>query len=144
MLDSRPTRSEELSHLEALLKAHKLCFNDLESQGVELFSVTKEDALVGYFGYEVFGEDALFRSFIVVPEQRTKNYGKLMWEMAKKQLKESKVKHIYLLTNTATEFFLKVGYKLFERTKVPDVIAQTSEFTTFCATDSVCMQYEIE
>ena len=144
MLDSRPTRSNELPHLEALLKANKLCFNDLESQGVELFSVTKEDTLVGYFGYEVFGDNALFRSFIVVPEQRTKNYGNLMWEMARKQLKESGVKHIYLLTNTATEFFMKVGYKSFERTKVPDAIAQTSEFTTFCPTDSVCMRYEIE
>ena len=126
------------------MNAHKLCFNDLESQGVELFSVTKDNKPVGYFGYEVFGENALFRSFIVVPEEQGKNYGVHIWNMAKEQLKERKVKHVYLLTNSATEFFMKVGYKSFERTKVPDAIAQTSEFTTFCPTDSVCMRYELE
>ena len=144
MLDSRPTRSNELPHLEALLKANKLCFNDLESQGVELFSVTKEDTLVGYFGYEVFGDNALFRSFIVVPEEQGKNYGVHIWNMAKEQLKERKVKHVYLLTNTATDFFAKVGYTLFERAQVPESIAQTSEFVTFCPSDSICMRYEIE
>ncbi|MCB0506201.1 MAG: GNAT family N-acetyltransferase [Cyclobacteriaceae bacterium] len=144
MLDSRPTRSTELPHLESLLNAHKLCFNDLESQGVELFSVTKDNKPVGYFGYEVFGENALFRSFIVVPEEQGKNYGVHIWNMAKEQLKERKVKHVYLLTNTATDFFAKVGYTLFERAQVPESIAQTSEFVTFCPSDSICMRYEIE
>lgn len=143
MLDSRPTRSNELSHLEALLDAHKLCFNDLKSQGVELFSVTNEGKLVGFFGYEVFGESALFRSFIVVPEERGKNYGIHIWNMAKDQLKARRVKDVYLLTNTATEFFEKVGYLPFERSNVPATIAQTSEFTTFCPSDSVCMRYEV-
>ncbi|MCB0497854.1 MAG: GNAT family N-acetyltransferase [Cyclobacteriaceae bacterium] len=143
MLDSRPTRSNELPYLEALLSANKLCFNDLESRGVELFSVSRDNKMVGYFGYEIFGEDALFRSFIVVPEERNKNYGHQMWEMAKGHLKNRKVKHVYLLTNTATDFFAKVGYTLFERAHVPVSIAQTSEFVTFCPTDSVCMRYEI-
>jgi len=138
MLDSRPTSPDEIPDLEKLLRSQKLCFNDINSEGVQLFSVLEQDKLIGYYGYELYGKDALFRSLVVLEGLRHKGYGTRCVHLAEKQMKHAGVKKMYLLTNTAANFFESLGFDSVDRQAVPSEISETSEFKTFCPDDSIC------
>ena len=144
MLSSKSAGSKDLDKIQSLLSANKLCFNDINQDGVSLFVVEKNDHHIGYFGVELFGKDGLFRSMIVLPGEGDKGYGVGIWGLALKMMKEKGVQDVYLLTNTAAPFFERQGFKVFDRKAVPDVIGQTSEFVEFCPNDSVCMHYSID
>ncbi len=133
----------EREKLKLLLKTERLCFNDVNTDGVHLFEVKTEDEVVGYFGIEHCGRYALLRSMVVKPAARNKGYGVLIWQQAKQKLQEKEAKEVFLLTNTAAAFFSKQGFIEIPRTSVPDAIAATSEFIDFCPDDSVCMKIEL-
>ena len=143
MLSSKSAGSKDLDKIQSLLSANKLCFNDINQDGVSLFVVEKNDHHIGYFGVELFGQDALFRSMIVLPDERDKGYGAGIWGLALGMMKENGIQDIYLLTNTAATFFEKQGFSVYDRKAVPEAIGETSEFVDFCPEDSVCMRYTI-
>ena len=135
---------EEQESLQELLMSEKLCYNDISDEGVVLYGVKIKHVHVGYFGFQKFGADALFRSMLVQPDARKRGYGTLIWNEAKAKLRETGVKNIYLLTDTATEFFTKQGFVIINRNSVPQSIAMTTEFQDFCPDSSICMKYKID
>jgi len=134
---------EEQEALQEMLKSEKLCYNDISDDGVKLYGISIKHVHVGYFGFEQFGENALFRSMLVQPDARKRGYGTLIWNEAKKTLKEQGVSNVYLLTNTAADFFEKLGFAIIERNSVPESIANTTEFREFCPDSSTCMKINI-
>ena len=143
MLEVNKLNKKERAELEQMLSSHQLCFNDVNEQGVHLYGVSLKAKLVGYFGYELFDNQALFRSMIVVPEARNKGYGALIWRQAKEKLRDEGVNDVYLLTNTAAPFFSKQGFVEIARTSAPEPILATTEFKEFCPADSVCMKINL-
>ena len=135
---------DEQNSLQQLLKSEKLCYNDIAEDGVELYGVKIKHVHVGYFGFEQFNENALFRSMLVQPDARKRGYGSLIWNEAKSKLKEMGVRNVYLLTDTATSFFEKQGFVIVDRNSAPEAIAKTTEFIEFCPDSSVCMKIEID
>jgi amino-acid N-acetyltransferase len=131
---------EELKHL---LKSDQLCFNDINEHGIHLYGVRIKGEQVGYFGYQLFGALALFRSMVVVAVAQNKGYGSLIWQQAKIKLSEEGVKEVYLLTNTAAPFFKKQGFETVARSSAPEPILSTSEFKEFCPENSVCMRIKL-
>ena len=131
---------EEQDALQELLKAEKLCYNDITEAGVKLYGVKIRHVHVGYFGFEQFGTEALFRSMLVQPDARKRGYGTLIWNEAKTLLQEVGVRNIYLLTESATTFFEKQGFIVIDRKTVPASIAATTEFKEFCPDSSICMK----
>lgn len=144
MLKVNKLSEEELNDLGDLLKSDQLCFNDINEDGVHLFNVKFNEEVIGYFGFELFTDQALFRSMVVVPGARGKGYGKLIWQQAKLRLTEIAVKDVYLLTNSAAAFFSKQGFIEIKRDSVPTTIAGTTEFKEFCPSDSICMKFNLK
>ena len=140
MLEVNNLNQEEREGLKHLLKSDQLCFNDINEQGVHLFGVRLKDELIGYFGFEIFNNLALFRSMIVVSVAQGKGYGTLIWQQAKEKLAAEDVKEVYLLTNTAAPFFTKQGFGVIKRESAPEAILGTTEFKEFCPADSICMK----
>ena len=143
MLEVNKLKDEEREGLDHLLRSDQLCFNDINAHGVHLFGVHLKDELIGYFGYELFENQALFRSMIVVPEAKNKGYGTLIWHKAKEKLHSEGVNEVYLLTNTAAPFFSKQGFIEIDRGSAPAAILATNEFKEFCPADSVCMKINL-
>jgi len=143
MLEVNNLNEEEREGLKHLLRSDQLCFNDVNEQGVHLFGVRLKNELIGYFGYEIFANLALFRSMVVVPDGRNKGYGALIWSQAKEKLQDKGVNEVYLLTNTAAHFFSKQGFTEIARTSAPELILATTEFKEFCPADSVCMKINL-
>jgi amino-acid N-acetyltransferase len=136
--------NQEKEELKLLLKSDQLCFNDINEHGVHLYGVKLKDEQVGYFGYELFGTLALFRSMVVVAEAQNKGYGALIWQQAMLKLIEEGVNEVYLLTNTASVFFKKQGFEIVARSSAPAPILATTEFKEFCLDDSVCMKIKLK
>lgn len=143
MLEVNNLNEQEREDLKHLLSSNQLCFNDINEQGVHLFGVNLKDEHIGYFGYQLFDNLALFRSMVVIVEARNKGYGTLIWQQANKKLLAEGIKEVYLLTNTAAPFFSKQGFTEVPRASAPEAISATTEFKEFCPADSIFMKIKL-
>ena len=90
----------------------------------------------GCIGLEVYGSDAVLRSVAVHPEFQGKGVGVGLLQKAIEYARSIHVDRLYLLTDTAEEYFLKHGFEYIDRTTVPLRISQSIEFTTLCPSAS--------
>jgi amino-acid N-acetyltransferase len=90
------------------------------------------DVLVGSGGLEFYNNLALLRSLAVSPELRGQQVGKEIVSQLLEAAKQRGISEVYLLTQTASFFFQKMGFKPVARENVPDAIQKSSEFATVC------------
>lgn len=130
----------EITQALELLNENALPTTDLPKQQVRLFGISENNKLTGCVGIEVFGESALLRSLATSSSSRGKGLGKLLTKKVEATAKEEGVTKLFLLTETAENFFKKMNYSAIERASVPDVIKQTTEFSELCPSTAVAMQ----
>ena len=134
-----PLPPQQRDEAASQLAAAGLCSHDLQQPKVELFAVQKDGYTIGYWGYERYGRATLFRSLLLKPAYRQQGYGSQIWQQAKALLRQQGIRKVYLLTDTAADFFSRLGFVVVARESAPPAIRQTSEFATFCPSGSVCM-----
>lgn len=137
-----------LEKLLKFLQSNKLPHQDIDnaiSTKGRMFLSYYDDSgeLIGSGGLELYGDAALLRSVAVKENQRGKELGKKIIDDLVSQAQKSNIASIFLLTETAKDFFLKRGFKLIERNEVPDAIKASSEFTHVCPSSAVCMFYKL-
>jgi len=130
------------SHRKAvveLLSAEKLPVADLP-ETLENFIVAIADAgVIGVAGFEVYGNYGLLRSVTVRSDVRNKGIaGKLLCRIdALSNLKG--LTELYLLTETAPDYFERKGFQKIGRDEVPDIVKQSSEFSHVCPVSAIVM-----
>jgi amino-acid N-acetyltransferase len=97
------------------------------------------DAVVGAAALEVYGEAALLRSVVVAPEHRGTGLGRAVVSAAEALARDEGVRDLYLLTETATDWFPRLGYALVERADAIAAVGASIEFTTVCRDKGVPM-----
>jgi amino-acid N-acetyltransferase len=137
-----PASQNSFSAAINLLKKNNLPTEDI-SPGTQLFVIEEGDEVIATVAVEYDYSDALLRSLSVSEEKRTSGVGKKLVDFIEDYVKKQGVQHIYLLTTTAENFFLKRGYKTIERDTVPDFIKNTSEYSVICASSSTLMKKEL-
>ena len=120
--------------LMAALEAAQLPTADLSDGGRTFFALDDAGLPVGYGGYELYGEDALLRSVVVLPEQRGKGYGREITDAVLAIAAQAGARRAFLLTTTAEDFFAHEGFALMERRDAPRAILATKQATTICST----------
>ncbi|WP_416359947.1 GNAT family N-acetyltransferase, partial [Burkholderia cepacia] len=65
--------------------------------------------------------------------------GQELVEKMEKRARATGVSSLWLLTNSATEFFQGAGYTTVHRNEVPTVIKGSREFAELCPASAVCM-----
>lgn len=108
----------------------------LPTQGLEkaeLWCVRDvEDRVVGIAGLETWGRQGLLRSVAVEGRYRKGGMGKALVERI---FKEAKVRHLdelYLITETAPDFFEKFGFTSYGRENVKGKVLDSTEFKGAC------------
>lgn len=130
-----------LEKLQLFLKANKLPASDLRlEQSVFVGYYDSANQLVGSGGLEFYGNTALLRSIAVGEEFRGQLLGKTIVEDIIAKAKDSKIKDLYLLTETAHNYFLKKGFQDVPRENVPEIIKQTTEFAQVCPASAIVMK----
>jgi extradiol dioxygenase family protein/N-acetylglutamate synthase-like GNAT family acetyltransferase len=96
------------------------------------FSCEADGEIAGLVGLEVHGTVALLRSLVVRPRFRSHGLGAMLLAYAELAASMQSVARLYLLTTTATGFFLRRGYRPALRDDAPEAIRNTAEFAGLC------------
>ncbi|MFX1368039.1 MAG: arsenic resistance N-acetyltransferase ArsN2 [Promethearchaeota archaeon] len=100
-------------------------------------AVTGPQLLVGCIGLELYNDAALLRSFAIHPDFQKRGLGERLYLEVIEKARHSGIKNIYLLTDTAEEYFRKRGFEEIDRENVPASVRESIEFTTLCPAATV-------
>jgi amino-acid N-acetyltransferase len=130
---------EEFDSTFGLLEESKLDASDLKQANIRLFSITENNELVGLGGLEIIDGVALLRSVAVSRERQKQGIGAQLVALIEKTAKDSGLTALYLLTNTASDFFKANGYQVIHRDDFAEALKQTAQFSGLCPVSAVCM-----
>jgi amino-acid N-acetyltransferase len=123
--------SSELKSARRLLLGSGLPIQGLKE--TELWCVKdREGHLIGIAGLETWGKQGLLRSVVVDQLNRNSGMGKALVERVLKEAKANGLDELYLLTETAPNFFARFGFKPVERTSVKGNVLNSIEFREVC------------
>ena len=91
--------------LRDALAAERLPVDDLAEGGRTFFRVREGAETLGFGGYEVYGESALIRSLVVLPEARKRGIGTAVAEQIFDHARKEGARRAYLLTEFRRRFF---------------------------------------
>ena len=132
---------KSLEKLRLFLKANKLPASDIKLDGSYFVGYLAESKqLIASGGVEFYGDTALLRSIAVDETFRGHSLGRKIVDDIISKATDTKIKDLYLLTETAHSYFLKRGFQDVPREVVPDVIKQTTEFAHVCPASAVVMK----
>ena len=131
--------ADDRNAVSTLLLAADLLVDDLHPQLSNFFVATENDRIVATGGLEIFEDNALLRSLVVSPEMRGQQLGKKLTDTLCQHAQTKQVQHLYLLTETAEEFFTAQGFKRTLRDTAPDTVKQTQQFSGLCPDSATFM-----
>lgn len=94
----------------------------------------------GCVGIEAHGDVGLMRSLAVAPAHRGQGLGTLLVETAITHASAQELETLVLLTTSAKDFFLRLGFSACSRHDVPEAIRATAQFADLCPREAVCMR----
>lgn len=97
----------------------------------------------GCVGLEIYGNSALLRSLAIAPEYQGRGLGTVLTEALIQDARERGIKTLFLLTETAEDFFRRFGFRVVEREAVPKDVKTSIEFIKLC-TETPAMMLEIQ
>ncbi len=86
--------------------------------------------IVGTAALELYGASALLRSVAVAAGRRGEGLGQALTAAALDLARRRGVRTVYLLTETAAQFFLRLGFRPITRADVDSAVLRSTEFTT--------------
>jgi amino-acid N-acetyltransferase len=99
--------------------------------------------IIGCAALELYGNDALLRSVAVEPSFKGSGVGTGLTVAALELARRHHVRRVYLLTETAAEFFPRFGFAPVQRGAVPAAVRQSVEFTRLCPESAAVMLLEL-
>jgi len=135
----------EFEELKAFLKANALPFEDVRIEGNE-FVIYRDQSgkFVGTGGLEFHGNHCLLRSVAVSTEFLGSGFGKeIVRDLIQRATRRSSGS-IFLLTETASPFFEKFGFKQLSREQAPKDIQSSSEFSSVCPVSAIFMSLSLK
>ncbi len=134
-----PAQPPDLPAIFDLLERSKLPRAGLE-QHVATTLVAREGArIVGSAGLELYGTAALLRSVAVTAERHGQGLGQALTVAALELARQRGVTTVYLLTETAGQFFPRFGFRPVSRAEVDPAVLRSTEFATACPASALVM-----
>ena len=140
MLLTTKAITQDLPEVLTLLKLVDLPIEGVKEHFHDFFIIRKDKMVVGCVGIEIYENVGLLRSLGIRPTFQGKGLGKQMVGKIEEYSAEKGLRNIYLLTDTAEKFFLKLGYLLISREETDPRVKQSIEFTTLCPSSPVMMK----
>jgi amino-acid N-acetyltransferase len=101
---------EDIPDIEELLKAEWLPPMAIAEFLASFWVLESDSRVAGCAGIEIYGEAAVLRSVVVVPELRGSGEGDRLVRTALDYAKEHGAKRVYLFTMHAAPFFARYGF----------------------------------
>ena len=123
-------RKSDLPAVLALLERSGLPQDGLSKHLAATLVARDGDAIVGSAGLEVYGGAALLRSVAV--DSALRGQGQRLTRTALDLARQQGIATVYLLTETAGDFFPRFGFHRIERAAVDPAVQQSVEFKGAC------------
>jgi amino-acid N-acetyltransferase len=137
--DITPATTTDLPAIFALLDANKLPRAALERHIASTLVAREDGQIVGTAALELYGRAALLRSVAVDARLRGRGLGQALTTRALDLARRRGVRIVYLLTETAAEFFPKFGFRPTERVAVDPAVLASEEFASACPNSAAVM-----
>ena len=143
-LNIEPAVAGDLGAIVDLLGHSGLEADGLEQHLDTTLVARRHGQLVASAGLELYGRQALLRSVVVAPQLQGTGLGRRMTGQVLALAQTRGITRVYLLTETAREFFARFGFRLMERADVPVKVQSSQEFSMACANNAVGMWAPLE
>jgi amino-acid N-acetyltransferase len=142
----RAATTDDIRAVSALLLAAHLAPNALDAQFGPQFAVAVEAVagdIVGAAGIEVYGDGlsrvGLFRSAVVDERLRGRGVGAALTEDRVAWAERESLAALYLLTETAVDYWPRFGFERTARDGVPAALMTSHEWRQGCPASAVAM-----
>ena len=127
----------------ALLSAEKLPTDDLP-ETLDNFIVAISDAeVIGVAGLEIYGNYGLLRSVAIRSDFRSQGIAAKLLRRIDALASLKGLTELYLLTETASDYFERKTYRRIERVEIPEEVQQSSEFSHVCPVSAIIMKKQL-
>jgi len=134
-----PATPADLPAIFELLQRSALPRDGLDAHVATTLVARDANGLVGTAALELYGTAALLRSVAVAVERRGRGLGAALTATALDLARRRGVRTVYLLTETAAEFFPRFGFRPIPRPAVDPAVLGSAEFTTACPASALVM-----
>jgi arsenite methyltransferase len=131
---------DDLAEIKELLIVSDLPIVGIDSN-VNDFIVADNGQIIGVIGTHYYETKALLRSFAVTSKLRKSGVGMALFQQLQKQLKSPNIKEVYLLTETAQEYFKRLGFYEINRDQMPSPLLEKSGLNQACPSTSHYMKH---
>ena len=142
-MNHREAAHTDLQTIKELLGISKLPSENCEEHIGNFIVIEEKGKIVGVGGLEICGAIGLVRSIAVAPEHRGKGVAKQIYKSIEDKAYGLGINTLYLLTESAAEYFKKLGFIIQKRSKVPESVMKTKQFKELCPSSAVVMCREI-
>ena len=141
----KPVSQSDLEGLRLVLLAEGLPVENILTAPVNFFSAQAENgAAVAWGGLEVYGTAAILRSVVVNSVLRGTGAGRKLVKALIDEARTLGLKRLWLLTNSAENFFGKMGFSHAIRSEAPIEIQNSEEFLWQHNETAHCMSMKIQ
>ena len=135
---------DDLSAILELLARSDLPQEGLSDHLAMTLVARADQTVIGSAALELYGTAALLRSVAVDQAFRGQGLGQRLTQAALALARQQGVPHVYLLTETAAEFFPRFGFRPIARAQVPPAVQRSVEFTSVCPVSALAMELHLE
>lgn len=129
----RTASAADREAVEALLQSANLPPDGLDEQFGDPYAVAVSDGrIVGAAGVEVHGGAGLLRSVVVDAAWRGRGLGAALTRERLRWARQRGLDSVYLLTDSAGEWFPRLGFAPVGREQVPDAVRGSLQFASVC------------
>ncbi|OLD94743.1 MAG: GNAT family N-acetyltransferase [Gemmatimonadetes bacterium] len=139
-----PATPSDLPAIFDLLDQSKLPRAGLDQHLGTTLVAKESKRVVGSAALELYGSAALLRSVAVAAERRGQGLGQTLTAAALDLAHRRGVRTVYLLTETAGDFFPRFGFRPIPRSDVDQAVLDSPEFTTACPVSALVMARSLE
>lgn len=137
----REVATPAMDDVVPLLDAAALPSADIDETLLAHFIAVRLDGQVaGIAGLEPCGRDGLLRSLVIQDMHRRSGLGRYLVMEAERRAAGIGIRTLYVLTNTAADFFRRCGYSDWPRDAAPAAIRRTREFSSLCPDDAAFLR----
>lgn len=135
----RPANAEDWPLVAELLQAAQLPLDGAQAHLPNFVLAFQQDELVGCAGLEPYGESGLLRSVAVSEAARGTGVGGQLVQEVLQAARAGGMRHVLLLTETASNYFPRFGFQTITRAEAPEVVQASVEFSTACPDSATVM-----
>jgi amino-acid N-acetyltransferase len=144
MLESfRNATTNDLEMVLELLETSKLPTAGVKDHIQNFILGFQNNTLLGCAGLEIHGQTGLLRSVAVSTSKRKNGIGSRLVKSILEHSKTQQLSSIFLLTETAENFFPRFGFKQVSRAEIPASLQASEELRGACPDTALVMMLEL-